>query len=109
MRRVTMMTDHEFDLLTKQVEKLDYQHQLLLVERLVALIEQHERFSQTEDTWTAEELAELLKPQKALTGKEMVEQGFIGGWEDMGIEDGAEWVNQQKALRKAKRKKKLRW
>ena len=38
-------------------------------------------------TWTEEELAELLKPQKPLTGKEMVEGGFIGGWEHKQIDD----------------------
>ena len=105
------MTNHEFDLLTRQVEQLDYQHQLLLIERLILLIESHERASMPEEgvTWTDEELAELLTSKQALTGKEMVEQGYIGGWEDMGVEDGAAWVNQQKALRKAKRKKKLQW
>lgn len=56
-------------------------------------------------TWTDEELAELLKPQKPLTGKEIVEQGYIGGWEDMGIEDSVEWLAQQKA----KRRKKYQW
>jgi hypothetical protein len=105
------MTNREFDLLTRQVEQLDYQHQLLLVERLISLIESHKRDATPEEDagWTDEELAELLKPKQALTGKEMVEQGYIGGWEDMGIEDGAAWVNQQKALRKAKRKKKFDW
>ena len=106
------MTNHEFDLLTRQVEQLDYQHQLLLIERLISLIESYERAAKSEDidvSWTDEELAELLTPKKALTGKEMVEHGYIGGWEDMGIEDGAVWINQQKALKKAKRKKKLEW
>ena len=63
--------------------------------------------------WTDEELAELLKPKEGLTGKEIVEKhlasGAIGSWSDMGIEDGAEWVNQQKAIRKARRKQKLEW
>lgn len=55
--------------------------------------------------WTAEELAELLKPKEPLTGKEMVEQGYIGGWEDMGIEDSVAWLAQQKA----KRRNKYQW
>lgn len=56
-------------------------------------------------TWTDEELTELLKPKKPLTGKEMVEQGYVGGWEDMGIEDSVEWLAQQKA----KRRNKYQW
>lgn len=105
------MTKQEFDLLTRQVEQLDYQHQLLLIERLMSLIESHEQATKSKDDvmWTDEELSELLTPKQTLTGKEMVEQGYVGGWEDMGIQDGAAWVNQQKALRKAKRKKKFDW
>ena len=52
--------------------------------------------------WTDEELAELLTPRPPLTGQEMVEQGYIGGWEDLGIEDSVEWLEQQKAKRRTK-------
>lgn len=53
-------------------------------------------------TWSDEEIAELLKPKKPLTGKEMVEQGLVGGWEDKGIEDSVEWLEQQKARKRNK-------
>jgi hypothetical protein len=97
------MTKQELEQLTKQVEELDYEQQLLLIERLITLIENYERtIAEDENEWTEEELAELLKPKKPMTGKEMVAAGLYGGWEDIGIEDGAEWVNQQKAIRKAK-------
>lgn len=107
------MTKQELEQLSKQVEELDYEQQLLLIERLITLIENHERTmaedENNENEWTEEELAELLKPKKPMTGKEMVAAGLYGGWEDLGIEDGAEWVNRQKAIRKAKRRKKLGW
>ncbi len=44
---------------------------------------------QTIETWTDEELEELLSPTPALTGKEIVEAGLLGGWQDAGISDGA--------------------
>ncbi|NDJ77108.1 MAG: hypothetical protein GYB65_12710 [Chloroflexi bacterium] len=53
-------------------------------------------------TWTEDELAEILRPTEPLTGQEIVEQGFIGGWEDLGIEDSVAWLAQQKASRKKK-------
>lgn len=34
-----------------------------------------------------------------MTGNYMV-AGLIGGWEHMGIEDSAEWVNEQRANQK---------
>jgi mRNA-degrading endonuclease RelE of RelBE toxin-antitoxin system len=60
-------------------------------------------------TWTDEELDELLKPKKALTGKEIVEKhlatGVIGRWSDMGITDSVEWLEEQRA----KRRNKYQW
>ena len=52
--------------------------------------------------WTPEELAELMKPDPK-TGAEIV--AWLqqeGGWEDLGITDGAEWVQEQR--RKNERK-----
>lgn len=57
-----------------------------------------------EAPYTEEELAELLRPDPK-TGAEIVEMGILGGWADMGITDGAEWVNEQKR----KRQEKNRW
>ena len=104
------MTDKELDLLTQQVEKLSQRDQLLFLERLVAMIrnqleETTEIDADSDVTWTDEEIAELLTPKEPMTGKKMVEAGLIGGWEHMGIEDSAEWVNEQRA----KRRKKLNW
>ncbi|MCC7451203.1 MAG: hypothetical protein IT324_27580 [Anaerolineae bacterium] len=47
-------------------------------------------------TWTDEELEELLKPVPPKTGKEIVESGLLGGWEDADIVDGATWVEEQR-------------
>lgn len=60
-----------------------------------------------EEGFTEEEIKEMLKPKKPLTGKEMVERGFVGGWEDMGIEDSVEWVAQQRKKHDEERRK--RW
>ncbi|MDQ7024156.1 MAG: hypothetical protein Q9P01_20730 [Anaerolineae bacterium] len=49
--------------------------------------------------WTEEEVQELIKPVP-LTGKEMVEGGFVGGWEDKGISDPVAFLEQQRVNRK---------
>ena len=48
-----------------------------------------------EQDFTDEEIKEFLtfKPK---TGKEIVEQGLVGGWEDMGITDSVAWVEEQR-------------
>lgn len=40
---------------------------------------------QITETWTDEELSELLSPTPALTGREIVEAGLLGGWKDARI------------------------
>ncbi|MCI0710895.1 MAG: hypothetical protein L0154_12105 [Chloroflexi bacterium] len=112
------MTNHALDLLTQQVEKLSPHEQLLLIERIVALLktreteQEEESALETEEYWIEEELEELqalIESKESLTGREIVEKhtalGNIGTWADLGIENGAEWVNQQKA----KRRKKYQW
>ncbi len=78
---------------------------LLLLNNFGHTVIESDEPTQDDVTWTEEELAELLKPQKPLTGKEMVDGGFIGGWEDMGITDSVEWVDKQRV----KRRKKFDW
>lgn len=108
------MSHPELDQLTRQAEKLNLEEKRLLLERIFALIEAQEAMlksavNEEDVTWTKEELEELLTPEEPLTGEEMIAQGYFGGWEAMGIEDGAEWVNQLRARSKARRKKKLEW
>lgn len=110
------MTDQDLDLLTRQVENLTPSEQLILMERIIGLLKR-QTTSETEsadvtdaggevEVWTEEELDELFKPRKPLTGKEIVEKhlatGVIGSWADMGIEDSVEWLQQQRASRKNK-------
>ena len=47
-------------------------------------------------TWTDQELEDLLRPIPAMTSREIVEAGLIGGWEDEDIVDGAMWVDEQR-------------
>lgn len=94
----------------QRLQDLSEQTRITVDEILVRLLDSYASMlaqvndSVTSDnlTWTDEELAEILKSKKPLTGQEMVEQGYIGGWEDMGIEDSVEWLVQQKAKRRAK-------
>jgi len=57
-----------------------------------------------EQDFTDEEIKEFLtfKPK---TAQEIVEHGIIGGWEDMGITDSVEWVEE---LRR-KQRERNRW
>lgn len=54
-----------------------------------------------EPVWTPERIREALQVEP-LTGAEIVEAGLIGGWEEEGITDGAEWVEE---LRRKKRER----
>lgn len=38
-----------------------------------------------------------------LTGAEIVEGGFTGGWADQGISDGEEWVRERRQRRREER------
>lgn len=57
-----------------------------------------------EQDFTDEEIKELLT-FKPMSGKEIVESGLAGGWEDLGITDSVEWVNEQRR----KRQERNRW
>jgi hypothetical protein len=54
--------------------------------------------------WTEDELREMLTFTPK-TGKEIVEEGLVGGWEDLGIEDSVQWVEEQRR----KLQEKNRW
>jgi hypothetical protein len=44
------------------------------------------------------EIDELLRIEP-MTGKEIVESGLLGGWEDKGITDSAAWIEEQRKKR----------
>jgi hypothetical protein len=96
------MTDQQLEHLTEQVEKLSPDEQLMLIERIAALLrtragQPKERPQAEDETWDEEELRQLLNDNHPMTTQEIVEAGLFGGWEDMGIEDSLVWVEQQRA------------
>lgn len=73
-------------------------------------VKQTERPFNPETDWTAEEWAELqsLQTPNLKTGAEivaMIESGELdlSGWEDMGITDSVQWVEEQREQRRKKR------
>lgn len=48
-----------------------------------------------ESAWTDEEIREMTRIEPK-TGAEIVAAGHIGGWEDYGITDSVEWVEEQR-------------
>lgn len=56
-----------------------------------------------EVTLTPSEVADLMNVQP-LSPVEIVNQGLLGGWSDLAISDGAEWVETQKQKRREVRK-----
>lgn len=52
--------------------------------------------SSESEPYTAEEVAEMMRPSEKLTYEELVEQGILGGWADMGIIDSVEWEQRRK-------------
>lgn len=58
------------------------------------------------EQWAAEELEELLRVEP-LTGAEIVAAGLLGGWENKGITDSSEWVEEQR--RKRQEGRRLTW
>ena len=72
----------------------NYRHSLTSVDHASTEVES--------ETWTEEELTELLKPKKTLTGKQIAEKGLLGSWEDEGIVDSLAWLEHQRNKRRNK-------
>lgn len=75
-------------------------------QKIAAYINSTIQVDAVDEAWEIEELEALFTRDpdgRPLTGKEIYERGLasgaIGGWADDDIQDGAEWVNQQKAKR----------
>jgi hypothetical protein len=54
--------------------------------------------------WTDEELRELTTVSPKTAG-EIIDAGLLGGWEDLGITDSVEWVEEQRR----KRQEDIKW
>lgn len=55
------------------------------------------------EAWTQEELERAVRIEP-MSGAEMVKAGLTGGWEDQGITDSVEWVEEQRRKRGERRK-----
>lgn len=75
----------------EQAKKLSPEEREELAQALIAM-----------NTWSDDELEDLLTAEP-LTGAEIVAQGLTGTWDDLDIGDGAEWVNDQRRKRQARR------
>ena len=64
------------------------------------LVAEEASITDDESTWTDEELAAVMQNLTPLTGKEMVEGGFVGGWEHKDIDDSVAFLEQQRTNRK---------
>ncbi len=53
-----------------------------------------------ERPWTDEEI-EAMSHIEPKTGAEIVAAGHVGGWEDYGITDTVEWIEEQRRKRQA--------
>ena len=102
------MATSVLDKIYQMVDSLSDSEKRLLFEYVtdsIQLTSQSDDSADQEVGFTEEEIKEMLRPKKPLTGKEMVEGGFVGGWEDMGIEDSVAWLEEQSA----KRRNKFQW
>jgi len=99
------MADMPFEEILDQVLKLDHAD----LERLLSAA--HDRLAEYDNTgeptgiepYTPEEVAAMMRVQP-LPPKEVIALGLTGKWADMGITDGAEWVNEQKRKRRERSK-----
>ena len=98
------MADMPFEEVLNNALQLDSAELARLMERLASAL--HERL--VEDTasestdieaYTPEQVAEMLRPGKKLTFDELIEQGILGGWSDMGITDSVDWIQAQRRKR----------
>lgn len=94
------MSDLPFDEIVDLALQLAPVEQLRLMERLAAAVsESLTSNTVAENPRTQAEIEALIKIEP-MTGAEIVAAGLLGGWADEGIQDGAEWVNEQKRKRK---------
>ena len=54
------------------------------------------------EAWTRDELERAVRIEP-MSGSEMVKAGLTGGWEDQGITDSVEWVEEQRRKRREQR------
>jgi hypothetical protein len=93
---------HFKEVLTQALQ-LPPAERLAIIEQLAASFRTSIPSSADPEAWTAQEIADLMQVEP-LPPAEVAGQGLIGTWADLGITDGAEWVNEQKQLRSERHK-----
>lgn len=85
------MADMPFEEILTSVSKLDRAE----LEQLLTVVQ--DRLSEPDDSepLTEAEIKTLMTPDP-LPPKEVIALGLTGTWAHLGINDGAEWVNEQK-------------
>jgi hypothetical protein len=107
-----MMVSNEFGAKAKKMstrfeEILTEALQLSPIERITMIERLAASFTATvrdESQPLSEQEFEELMHVEPLSPEEIAAQGLLGTWADQGIEDGAEWVNEQKRKHKEQRK-----
>lgn len=94
---VMSQNSHEINYILDVVQALDHQTKRFLLHQIQAMLTKEN----PAETWTEDELAVLIDPHP-LSGAEIIAAGLTGTWADGDIQDGAEWVNVQKAERQHK-------
>lgn len=93
------------DELVDHIRHLSNDERQTLLNAIITMLPPHSLpDTDVEPTMSAEEAAAYLAVEP-LPPAEVAAKGVLGTWADMGIEDGAAWVNEQKAKRKAR----LQW
>jgi endonuclease YncB( thermonuclease family) len=101
------MNKATFEDVLEQALELEPDEQTRLVEQLMdaaRTVRPLPRTAADDSPDLDDELAELLRSEP-MTGAEIVAAGLAGTWADLGIRDGAVWVNEQKQ----KRRKRNQW
>ena len=52
------------------------------------------------EAWTQDEVGKSRSRIEPMSGSEMVKAGLTGGWENQGITDSVEWVEEQRRKRR---------
>ncbi|KAB2855059.1 MAG: hypothetical protein F9K46_16115 [Anaerolineae bacterium] len=82
--------------------QLSPRERMAMIEELAASFREESAWELAEPPIDDEKIAALMQIEP-LPPAEVIALGLLGTWADMEIEDGAEWVNEQKRKRKERR------
>ena len=93
----------EYKHILSQALRLPSAERIAMIEALAASFREHP-VPDDAPPFTSDEIKALMQITPK-TPAEIIAGGYTGTWADLGIEDGADWVNEQKRQRKAR----LKW